>query len=116
MGVIEVVAVPVAGRAEVIGGTIGRRGPTAMGELVPPEAPGFPGSGWAGGGSATGGFPPDVKTTAVPLSATVCGLPLALSKMARVPAIVPASAATGVKVTEMAQLAPALTLDPQGLI
>ena len=49
MGLIEV-AVPADAWAVVVGGTIGRRGPTAMGEFVPPEAPGLPGSGWPGGG------------------------------------------------------------------
>lgn len=46
-----------------------------------------------------------------PLSATVCGEPLALSVIASAPVRLPA--AVGVKVTEMVQLALAVTLVPQ---
>ncbi len=48
---------------------------------------------------------------AVPASATVCGLPLALSVMVRVP--VRAPSAVGLNVTVIVQLAPAATLAPQ---
>ena len=47
----------------------------------------------------------------VPESATVCGLPAAPSVIVRVAARLPL--AEGLKVTLMAQLAPAATLDPQ---
>jgi hypothetical protein len=50
----------------------------------------------------------------VPESATVCGLPEALS--ARLTLAVNDPLATGVKVTLMAQLAPAATLVPQLLL
>src|SRR5271157_1454017 len=50
----------------------------------------------------------------VPERATVCGLPEAVSVMVRVPFRVPD--AVGVKVTLMAQLAPAATLAPQLLV
>ncbi len=49
--------------------------------------------------------PAKVPGEPVPLSATVCGLLAALSAMVRVPARLPA--AVGVKVTLIAQLAPA---------
>jgi hypothetical protein len=55
-----------------------------------------------------------VKSWPVPLSATLCGLPKALSEMLMVPVLVPL--ATGLKVTEMVQLAPALTVVPQVLV
>jgi len=50
----------------------------------------------------------------VPVRLTLCGLPVALSVMARAAARPPA--AEGVKVTLMVQLAPAATLDPQLLV
>jgi hypothetical protein len=50
----------------------------------------------------------------VPVSDTVCGEPPASSVTVRVPLRVPP--AVGVKVTETAQFAPALTLDPQVLV
>ena len=50
----------------------------------------------------------------MPLSATLCGLPLALSKTERVPVLVPAT--TGLKVTEIVQLTPALREVPQVLV
>jgi hypothetical protein len=50
----------------------------------------------------------------VPERATVCGLPLAL--LVRVTLAVNGPLATGVKVTLMAQLAPAATLVPQLLL
>ena len=55
-----------------------------------------------------------VKSWPVPLRATLCGLSEALSEMLRVPVLVPP--ATGLKVTEMVQLAPALTVVPQVLV
>ena len=55
-----------------------------------------------------------VTVEPVPDNETVCGAPLALSVMVRVP--VRAPPAVGVKVTEMAQLAAAATLDPQVLV
>ena len=55
-----------------------------------------------------------MKTRPVPLSATLCGLPVALSEMMRVPVLVPA--ANGLKVTEIAQLAPALMVLPQAWV
>ena len=54
-----------------------------------------------------------VKSWPVPLSATPCGLSEALSEMLRVPVLVPP--ATGLKVTEIVQLAPAATELPQVL-
>lgn len=53
------------------------------------------------------------KSWPVPLRATLCGLSEALSEMLRVPVLVPP--ATGLNVTEIVQLAPALTLLPQVL-
>jgi len=50
----------------------------------------------------------------VPLSATVCGEPVALSLMVSVPVRVPP--AVGVKVTETVQLPPAAKLVPQVLV
>lgn len=50
----------------------------------------------------------------VPLRATLCGEPVALSVMVRLPFRVPV--AVGVKVTEIVQLAPAATLVPQVLV
>ena len=47
----------------------------------------------------------------VPVKLTVCGLPAALSVIVSVALTVPL--ATGVKETEIVQLAPAATLDPQ---
>jgi len=55
-----------------------------------------------------------VKSWPVPLSATLCGLSRALSEMVRVPVLVPP--ATGLKVAEIVQLAPTLTLVPQVLL
>jgi len=55
-----------------------------------------------------------VKSWPVPLSATLCGLPGPSSEMLRVPVRVPPAA--GLKVTEMVQLAPALTVLPQVLV
>ena len=55
-----------------------------------------------------------VKSWPVPLRATLCGLPAALSEMLMVPVLVPA--AVGLKVTEIVQLAPALTVVPQVLV
>lgn len=43
-------------------GWSGRRGPTPTGETLPPDVTGVPGSGTVGGGRASGGFGPDVKT------------------------------------------------------
>ena len=111
---MEVAEVPGDGLAEVVGGTIGRRGPTAMGEIVPPEAPGFPGSGLDGGGCITGGFGPVVITTPVPLRVTVCGLPVASSKIVTEPVLVPAP--SGLKVTEICSQAPAHMVFPQVLV
>ena len=53
------------------------------------------------------GAGPTVKSVPVPASATVCGLPVALSVMVTVAARAPAAA--GMKVTLMVQLAPAAT-------
>jgi hypothetical protein len=50
----------------------------------------------------------------VPVSVTVCGLPVALSVIVSVPVRVPP--AVGVKVTLIVQLAPAATVDPQVLV
>jgi hypothetical protein len=55
-----------------------------------------------------------MKSWPVPLSVTLCGLSKALSEMLRVPVLVPL--ATGLKVTEIVQLAPALTLLAQVLV
>jgi hypothetical protein len=55
-----------------------------------------------------------VKSWPVPLSATVCGVPEALSEALRVPVLGPG--AFGLKVTEMVQLAPALRVVPQVLV
>jgi hypothetical protein len=52
--------------------------------------------------------------TPVPLKATLCGLEGALSVTASEAEIAPE--ATGAKVSEMVQLAPALTLDPQVVV
>ena len=54
------------------------------------------------------------KSGPVPLSATLCGLSKALSEMLMVPVLVPRD--TGLKVTEIVQLAPALTVVPQVLV
>ena len=62
-------------------------------------------------GRTTGRRGPIVGTEPVPLRATVCGLPEALSIMLRVPVLVPVAA--GMKVTAIAQPAPALTVVPQ---
>jgi hypothetical protein len=62
------------------------------------------------GESVTAGAPAPAAVP-VPLKATVCGEPAALSVMVRVPVRAPLAA--GVNVTEMVQLAPAATLDPQ---
>ena len=61
-----------------------------------------------------GGFPPEVKTTPIPVRAMVCGLPAALSRMTRVPELAPAP--SGVRVTEIAQSLPACTMAPQLLV
>jgi hypothetical protein len=53
------------------------------------------------------------KSCPIPLSATVCGLPSALSVMVNVPVLVPD--AVGSKKTPMEQLAPGATLLPQAL-
>ena len=55
-----------------------------------------------------------LKSCPVPVSPAACGLPLALSEMVSAPVLVPV--AVGVKVTEMVQLAPALTEPPQVLV
>jgi hypothetical protein len=55
-----------------------------------------------------------VKSWPVPLSATLCGLSEALSEMLTLPVLVPA--AVGLKVTEIVQLAPVLTVVPQVLV
>jgi hypothetical protein len=52
-----------------------------------------------------------VKSSPVPVSATLCGLPTALSVMVRAPVLVPP--AVGLKVTLRVQLLPAATLAPQ---
>ena len=52
--------------------------------------------------------------TPVPVRATVCGLPVALSVTVMVPGWLPV--AVGVKVTVMVQLAPAATEVPQVLV
>ena len=111
---MEVVEVPGDELAGVVGGTIGRRGPTVIGKPGPLEAPGCPGSGVEGGGRATGGFDPEVITRPVPLSATVCGLPVALSMIVRVPVLVPGP--KGVKTTAMEPFPPAHILVPQVLV
>ncbi len=55
-----------------------------------------------------------LKETPVPVSETVCGLPVALSVMLSAPVLVPV--AVGRNVTRMAQLAPAARLEPQVLV
>jgi hypothetical protein len=55
-----------------------------------------------------------MKSWPIPLSATLCGLSRALSEMLMVPVLVPA--ATGLKVIEIVQLAPTLTVAPQVLV
>jgi len=65
-------------------------------------------------GGTTGRRGPTLITEPVPLSAIMCGLPVALSKMLRVPVLVPG--ARGLKVTARAQIAPALTVVPQVLV
>ena len=57
---------------------------------------------------------PTVEAEPAPLSPTICGLPAALSEMARVPVLIPD--AIGLKVTEIAHLAPALKVVPQALV
>src|SRR5437764_13284601 len=57
--------------------------------------------------------PPDVEAP-VPVRVAVCGLPVALSVTATVAVRVPEAA--GVNVTLIAQLAPAATAVPQGLL
>ena len=52
-----------------------------------------------------------MKTTPVPVSRTICGLPPALSEIIRPAVAVPATA--GLNVTAMVQLAPAFTVLPQ---
>jgi hypothetical protein len=54
------------------------------------------------------------KSWPAPLSATVCGLPEALSEMVSVPVLDPPI--VGVKVTEMTQFEPALRVVPQVLV
>ena len=54
-----------------------------------------------------------VEAVPVPVSADVCGEPLALSAIVSVPVRVPV--AVGVKVTEIVHFAPAATLAPQVL-
>jgi len=75
---------------------------------------GCPGPGDGGRGGRIGGCGPLVNTRPVPLSPTICGLPVALSNMLRLPVLVPV--AFGLKVTEIVQLAPALRLVPQVLV
>lgn len=53
------------------------------------------------------------KSSPVPLSVTVCGLPVALSVIVSVPVLAPA--AVGLKKTPMAQLAPGARVLPQVL-
>lgn len=109
------------------GGEGGRRigpGECTTGSVpVPPEVPGGgtvggiggrPGTGLGGRGGRTGGCGPLVKTTPVPLSATVCGLPLALSVMTTAPVLVPGP--RGLKVTAIVQLALALKVAPQAWV
>ncbi len=55
-----------------------------------------------------------MKSSPVPVSATVCGLPTALSVMVTAPVLVPL--AVGLKVTLRVQLALAATLEPQVLL
>ena len=55
-----------------------------------------------------------VKSSPVPVSATVCGLPTALSVMVTAPFLVPV--AVGLKVTLRVQFALAATLEPQVLV
>ena len=55
-----------------------------------------------------------LDATPVPVSAMVCGLPVALSVTVMVPGWLPV--AVGVKVTLMVQLAPAATDAPQVLV
>jgi hypothetical protein len=62
-------------------------------------------------GGAAGRRGPTSMGEVVRLSATVCGLPTALSRIVRAPERFPA--AVGLNVTAMAQVAPALTLAPQ---
>jgi hypothetical protein len=52
-----------------------------------------------------------VKSSPVPVSATVCGLPTASSAMATAPVLVPA--AIGLKITLRVQFALAATVEPQ---
>ena len=56
----------------------------------------------------------EVPGVPVPVSATVCGLCVTLSAILTL--AVRAPVAPGLKVTEMVQLAPAATLDPQVLV
>ncbi len=55
-----------------------------------------------------------VAVTPMPVRATLCGEPVTLSEMVRVPARLPVAA--GVKVTATVQVAPAATLVPQVLV
>jgi hypothetical protein len=55
-----------------------------------------------------------MKSSPVPVSVTVCGLPSALSVMVTAPVLSPP--AVGLKVTLSPQLAPAATLEPQLLV
>jgi hypothetical protein len=54
------------------------------------------------------------KSSPVPVSVTVCGLPAALSVTVTLPVLIPV--AVGSKVTLMVQLALAATLEPQVLV
>ena len=54
------------------------------------------------------------KSSPVPVTVTACGLPVALSVMVTDPVLVPEI--VGVKVTLMAQLTLAATLEPQVLV
>lgn len=55
-----------------------------------------------------------MKSSPVPVSVTVCGLPTALSVMVTAPVLAPP--AVGLKVTLRVQLALAATLEPQLLV
>jgi hypothetical protein len=74
----------------------------------PPGATLVGASGWLMNGTGFAAVVP------VPAKLTVCGLPGALSVIVMAPLLLPS--AVGVKVTEMAQLAPAPTVDPHVLV
>ena len=102
------------GAAEVNVGPGGELPGWDEGRCGRPGATVLPGAGLAGGKVGTGGWGPTVKTRPAPLSATVWGLPAALSVMMTAPVLVPGP--RGLKVTAIVQLTPAPKVAPQVLV